>query len=69
MFHRMLCRYEAALALKNQCLTELSLGEVLQVLNLVINMKKWITHPQSGWKPVTITLEETKTDAGTESDA
>lgn len=53
------CRYEAALVLRKSCLEELSLGEVLRVLNMVINMKKWITHHQSGWQPITITLAET----------
>ncbi|XP_024018153.1 uncharacterized protein LOC21397034 [Morus notabilis] len=62
-------RYEAALVLKKSCLEELSLGEVLQVLNMIINMKKWITHHQSGWQPITITLAETKPDVGTETGA
>lgn len=64
-----LYRYEAALILKKSCLEELSLGEVLQILNMVIGVKKWINHHQSGWQPITITLAETKTDVVTETGA
>ncbi|KAL7235473.1 hypothetical protein ACSBR1_018884 [Camellia fascicularis] len=56
------CRYEAATILKKMCLKELALGDILQILHLVINAKKWITHRQSGWQPVNITLAETFSD-------
>ncbi|KAE8671241.1 germin-like protein 5-1 [Hibiscus syriacus] len=52
------CRYEAASALRKACLEEFALGDVLQILNMIIAMKKWIHH-QSGWQPITITLPET----------
>lgn len=63
------CRYEAALSLKKACLKELALGEVLQILNMVIGMKKWIVHQLSGWQPITITLAETKSESTTETEA
>ncbi|CAL5329987.1 unnamed protein product [Camellia sinensis] len=56
------CRYEAATILKKMCLKELALGDILKILHLVINAKKWITHNQSGWQPVNITLAETISD-------
>ncbi|XP_022757727.1 uncharacterized protein LOC111304942 [Durio zibethinus] len=59
------CRYEAALALRKECLEEFALGDALQILNMIIAMKKWIIHHQSGWQPITITLPETKTEMGT----
>lgn len=65
----MLNRYEAALILKNSCLPELALGEILKILNMVITPKKWIIHHQSGWQPVTITLAEYKSDSGSEIDS
>ncbi|KAK8497599.1 hypothetical protein V6N12_037470 [Hibiscus sabdariffa] len=49
-------RYEAALALRKACLEEFALGDVLQILNMIIAMKKWIVHHQSGWQPITVTL-------------
>ncbi|XP_031280745.1 uncharacterized protein LOC116139202 [Pistacia vera] len=63
------CRYEAALSLKTACLEELALGDVLQILNMVITMKKWIVHHHSGWLPITITLPETKSETGSETSA
>ncbi|XP_027118749.2 uncharacterized protein [Coffea arabica] len=51
-------RYEAALTLKSACLKDLSLGEVLQVLYMVINVKRWVIAAQSGWQPITVTLPE-----------
>jgi len=53
------CRYEAATIMKKMCLKEHSLGDILQILHLVINAKKWMTHNQSGWKPVNISIRET----------
>ncbi|CAK9145275.1 unnamed protein product [Ilex paraguariensis] len=52
------CRYEAALILKKACLKELALGDVLQILDMIITVKRWIINPQSGWQPMTITLAE-----------
>ncbi|GMH02216.1 hypothetical protein Nepgr_004055 [Nepenthes gracilis] len=52
------CRYEAALILKNSCLQDLALGDVLQVLNMLTTLKRWIKHHQSGWQPITVTLAE-----------
>ncbi|PHT91608.1 hypothetical protein T459_06721 [Capsicum annuum] len=57
-------RYEAALILRNACLKDLTLGEVLQILNMIITVKRWIrTH--SDWQPITITLPETNNDKDT----
>ncbi|KAK4282611.1 hypothetical protein QN277_013968 [Acacia crassicarpa] len=50
------CRYEASIILRKECLTGLVLGEVLQILNMIIMVKKWITIHPSGWQPITITL-------------
>ncbi|GLU07174.1 hypothetical protein SLE2022_241410 [Rubroshorea leprosula] len=59
------CRYEAALALKKACLEELALGDVLQILNMIVAVKKWIINHPSGWQPIKIILAETKTEADT----
>ncbi|TMW90364.1 hypothetical protein EJD97_015827 [Solanum chilense] len=60
------CRYEAALILRNACLKNLTLGEVLQILNMIITLKGWIkTH--SEWQPITITLPATNNDMDTKS--
>ncbi|KAK7259142.1 hypothetical protein RIF29_24741 [Crotalaria pallida] len=56
------CRYEAALILRRSCLTELVLGEVLQILEMIITNKKWIIHHHSGWRPITFADMETKDD-------
>ncbi|KAL4377117.1 hypothetical protein GQ457_02G001870 [Hibiscus cannabinus] len=61
------CRYEAALALRKACLEEFALGDVLQILNMIIAMKKWIIHHQSGWQPITVTLPDTITEICTET--
>ncbi|KAG6704261.1 hypothetical protein I3843_07G122400 [Carya illinoinensis] len=55
------CRYEAALTLRKECLEEhaFALGDVLQILNMVISVKRWIIHHHSGWQPITIILPET----------
>lgn len=59
-------RYEAALILRNACLKNLTLGEVLQILNMIITLKGWIkTH--SEWQPITITLPATNNDMDTKS--
>lgn len=43
------------------------LGDVFQILNMIITVKKWIIHHQSGWQPITITLTETRNDTGSGS--
>ncbi|XP_060167412.1 uncharacterized protein LOC132598507 [Lycium barbarum] len=58
------CRFEAATVIKKMCLKELALGEILQILHMVINMKKWLVQPQSGWQPIKITLAEIVPDSG-----
>ncbi|KAJ8748699.1 hypothetical protein K2173_008144 [Erythroxylum novogranatense] len=58
------CRYEAALVLKKACLEHLALGDVLQILNMIISLKKWIIHHPSGWQPIVITVQESNTEAG-----
>ncbi|KAI3448433.1 hypothetical protein Pfo_005098 [Paulownia fortunei] len=59
------CRYEAATIMKKMCLKGRSLGEVLQILQMVINVKKWIIYNyQSGWKPIKVTLAEFNPDSG-----
>ncbi|GFY94623.1 putative endonuclease or glycosyl hydrolase [Actinidia rufa] len=57
------CRYEAATIMKKMCLKELALGDVLQILHLVINAKKWITQHQSGWQPININVPESGPDS------
>ncbi|RZC88208.1 hypothetical protein C5167_016008 [Papaver somniferum] len=57
-------RYEAATVLKNECLKDLVLGQIIQILTMLINVKRWIiTHASSGWQPVSITLKETSADS------
>ncbi|KAJ7973135.1 Meiosis arrest female protein 1 [Quillaja saponaria] len=63
------CRYEASTILRKACLQELSLGDVLQLLNMITTVRKWITHHQSGWQPITISLAETKNDTVSTSGA
>lgn len=59
------CRYEAATVMKKMCLKELPLGEILQILQMVINMKKWIIYNyQSGWKPLKVAVAEFNPDSG-----
>lgn len=62
-------RYGAALSLRNKCLEEFALGDVLQILNMLSTMKKWIVTHQSGWQPISITLAEMSTDINTETSA
>ncbi|XP_009764659.1 uncharacterized protein [Nicotiana sylvestris] len=62
------CRYEAALVLKNSCLEDLTLGEVIQILDMIITLKRWIKTSHSGWQPVVITLPETNNNSGTRVD-
>lgn len=49
-------RYEAALILREACMAELSVGHVLQILNMVCTVKRWIVPHNTGWQPVSITL-------------
>ncbi|KAJ6806156.1 uncharacterized protein M6B38_176200 [Iris pallida] len=49
-------RYHAAAILHRGCLGHFVLGEVLQILNVLVTVKKWITPFQYGWRPVSITL-------------
>jgi meiosis arrest female protein 1 len=60
-----LYRYEAGTILKSKCLKEHVLGDVLQILNMVIGYKKWIIPHQSGWRPLSITIaEKANSDSG-----
>lgn len=52
------CKYEAGLIIKRMCLKELSLGEILHIVQLMIHTKKWIAHNPSGWRPINIKLAE-----------
>ncbi|CAI8615322.1 unnamed protein product [Vicia faba] len=52
------CKYEAGMVIKNMCFKDLALGNVLQILNMLILHKKWIVHQQSGWQPLILTLPE-----------
>ncbi|KAE8693682.1 germin-like protein 5-1 [Hibiscus syriacus] len=63
------CRYEAALALKKACLEEFALGDAIQILNMIVAVKKWIINHQSGWQPITVTLPETITETNAETAA
>ncbi|CAN1196384.1 Meiosis regulator and mRNA stability factor 1 [Linum perenne] len=48
------CRYEAALILKRACLEGIVLGKVLQIVEMMIDVKKWITAHHTGWQPLSI---------------
>lgn len=63
------CKYEAGIVIKSMCFKDLALGDVLQILNMVITHKKWIIHQQSGWQPLILTLPESNPDSGVTSDA
>ncbi|WVZ66831.1 hypothetical protein U9M48_015998 [Paspalum notatum var. saurae] len=49
-------RYQAATMLKKTCLKHLALAEVLQVLNIIINTKKWVVPHSSGWQPLSFNI-------------
>uniref|UniRef100_A0A0D9X1Z0 NYN domain-containing protein n=1 Tax=Leersia perrieri TaxID=77586 RepID=A0A0D9X1Z0_9ORYZ len=49
-------KYLAAIILKNQCLKHLALGEVLQILYIIINTKKWFVPHSSGWQPLSFNI-------------
>ncbi|KAG8099264.1 hypothetical protein GUJ93_ZPchr0013g36923 [Zizania palustris] len=60
-------KYQAAIILKKQCLKSLALGEVLQILYIVINTKKWLVPHSSGWQPLSfniIVVDATTTASG-----
>ncbi|KAI3810752.1 hypothetical protein L1987_20374 [Smallanthus sonchifolius] len=57
------CRYEAATIIKNMCLKDTALGDILQILHLATTGKKWIIHHPSGWQPLSITLAETNSES------
>jgi meiosis arrest female protein 1 len=50
--------------IKNMCLKDLALGDVLQILNILIQHKKWIVHQQAGWQPLSLTLPGSNSDSG-----
>ncbi|KAL5700367.1 hypothetical protein ACHQM5_025819 [Ranunculus cassubicifolius] len=54
------CRYEAAMHLKNSCLKIFSLGDALQILNMIIHVKKWIKPHPSGWQPIRILTADSR---------
>ncbi|CAL0300151.1 unnamed protein product [Lupinus luteus] len=58
------CKYEAAIVIKNMCLKDHVLGDVLQILYMVVTHKKWIVHHQLGWQPLNVTLAEINSDPG-----
>ncbi|KAG4913841.1 hypothetical protein JHK82_054428 [Glycine max] len=58
------CKYEAGIVIKSMCFKDLALGDVLQILNMLITHKKWVTHHPSGWQPLNITLPETNPGSG-----
>ncbi|XXG78939.1 hypothetical protein AAC387_Pa09g0112 [Persea americana] len=58
------CRYHAAIILKKSCLTHLVLGDILQILHVIVTFKKWITTHSSDWQPISITLAEANGEAG-----
>lgn len=62
-------RYEAALVLKNACLKDHALGELLQILNIITTEKGWIQQSHSGWQPITIRLAESNSETSKESGA
>ncbi|XP_043711015.1 uncharacterized protein LOC122659920 [Telopea speciosissima] len=59
------CRYEAAaIILRKLCLNDLVLGDMLKILNMITDIKRWIVPHQSGWQPISITVAETDGDVG-----
>ncbi|KAL0715011.1 hypothetical protein Bca4012_021990 [Brassica carinata] len=55
------CRYEAAQVLKRECLKEYAIGDIVQILNITATSKKWITHNQTGWRPITVNFAVAET--------
>jgi len=58
-------RYQAAMILKRSCLQRCALGDILQVLHIIVVRKKWIVPYSSGWQPLSIntSADITSTDA------
>ncbi|CAM8980783.1 unnamed protein product [Rhodiola kirilowii] len=54
------CKYEAALLLRGACFEKLALGESLQILNMICDIKKWIICNPTGWQPISITLQSSE---------
>ncbi|XP_026436405.1 uncharacterized protein LOC113334337 [Papaver somniferum] len=48
------CRFEAATILRDACLQNYVLGDVLLILDTVITIKRWIKPHFSGWQPVKV---------------
>ncbi|BAT95166.1 hypothetical protein VIGAN_08183800 [Vigna angularis var. angularis] len=63
------CKYEAGIVIKNMCLKNHALGDVLQILNIAITVKKWIVHQQLSWQPLKVTLTEVNSDSEVVSDS
>ncbi|XP_068659417.1 uncharacterized protein [Aristolochia californica] len=59
------CRYKAAATLKTTCLTDCTLGEVFQILHVIITVKNWVIPHPSGWQPLKINLSEASIDSAT----
>ncbi|XXG79067.1 hypothetical protein AAC387_Pa09g0218 [Persea americana] len=57
------CRYHAATILKKSCLTHLVLGEIFQILHVIVHDKKWMTTSIVGWQPISITLPDANGEA------
>ncbi|KAL8150332.1 hypothetical protein V2J09_020140 [Rumex salicifolius] len=57
------CKYEAALTLKQSCLQDRPLGDVIRITNILAGPKNWIKPSQSGWQPITFTLSQGHVDA------
>ncbi|MQM03747.1 hypothetical protein Taro_036539 [Colocasia esculenta] len=53
------CRYQAAIAIKNSCLDDVPLGIILQILNLIVTVKKWLMPHPSGWQPLSFAPQHT----------
>jgi hypothetical protein len=45
-------RYQAATILKKLCFQQHALGDILQILHIVIVRKKWLVPHSSGWQPL-----------------
>ncbi|XP_021306010.1 uncharacterized protein LOC8082600 isoform X2 [Sorghum bicolor] len=58
-------RYQAAMILKRSCMQQYALGDILQVLHIVIVRKKWLVPHPSGWQPLSLitTADTATTDA------
>lgn len=48
-------RYHAASVLKSYCLKNLKLGEIIHMLQLAIDNRRWLSNHQSEWQPLSIT--------------